>query len=133
MPGYNFYVSDKRNPELVDAFNKMKADGILSEFIVESCEVSMPLFLDRKIAENQAQMNTYLAMKEYYSTVKDKIKNERQEVMKAYLNTVPKDREPRALMGWLTSPASIRDWQEAGFKTAQEVIDALDEGRPVKK
>lgn len=133
MPGYNIYLSDKTNPELVEAFSKMKAEGILSEFVIESCEVNLPLFLERKIAEVAAQEKYFECLKQHYHSAKDKVISDRDAKKNNYLETVPKDKPHKYLMGWLTSPASIRDWQAAGFKSAQEVIDALDEYTASKK
>jgi hypothetical protein len=133
MPGYNVYLSDKTNPELVEAFGKMKAEGILSEFVIESCEVNLPLFLERKIAENEAQKKYFESLKAHYHTTKDKITSEKNSKKTDYLKHVPSDTTGKYLMSWLTSPASIRDWTAAGFKSAQDVIEALEEFRAQKK
>jgi len=133
MPSYNFYVSDKTEPELVEAFNKMKAEGILSEFIQESCAANLPLFLERKIAETKTQMKYFECLKEHYNSAKEIINTKKDSKKNDYLKVVPKNRSFKELMGWLTSPLNIKNWQAAGFKSAQEVVDALEKQKEEKK
>ena len=125
MASYNIYVSDRKDTELVEVFNNMKKKGTLSEFIVESCQANLPLFLDRKVAENEAQAKYFEELKKSYNCAKEsvikKINDEKQE----YLESLPNDRTQEELLSWLTSSVNITEWKAVGFKTAFEVARAL--------
>ena len=126
MSSYNIYVSDKNDQELVDVFNKMKAEGTLSEFIVESCQANLPFFLDRMIADADTARKHYEELKKHFSSAKENIKKAKNTKRREYLTQIPNNGKTD-LMAWLTSPRSISDWKAAGFKSAQEVIEELKE------
>lgn len=126
MVSFNFYGSEKKKPELVAALLELKAQDLLSEFIIESCEVNLPLFLERKIAENEAQAKYFAELKKTHGDAKKSVLTRKDDKKNDYLKTLPRDRDRKGLLGMLTGPGHIDDWKRAGFTSAFEVVEALD-------